>query len=212
MAHVYIRNRSTSKWPDNPRFTEDLIPAAEALCRGVDNNQLWKILIREPDGNYKIFTGTGEKKLSEETNGKFKTEKGEYSCQMIKDRKLEDDQELVANEDLNVIDLIHGLNSERSGDILILLKESSYFEHWDIIRWGNQADHGGLHGASLKVPIIVAGRNVKLDPTKCREIKNGNHCFDVVRTVNIARTIADYLGFDDKLKEAKEALPVKFSQ
>lgn len=47
-------------------------------------------------------------------------------------------------------------------------------------------------------------------PKKCREIEEGDLCGEVVGTVNIARTIAEYLGFDDKLKEAKEALPVKF--
>ncbi|HSE83133.1 MAG TPA: alkaline phosphatase family protein, partial [Thermodesulfobacteriota bacterium] len=199
MAHVYLKNGSTLNWPDPPRFDKDVIPAAEALCGAMDERQLWKILVRGPDGNYKVYRADRKK-------GKGKKE----VCETAGIVELTGDQELKSGEGLNVIDLINGLNSKRSGDILILLMSSSYFEHREIFKWGNKADHGSLHEGGLRVPIVLAGGGVSLNPEGCKHINAKNRCDDVVRTVNIVRTIARYLGFEDKLKEAEGALPVKF--
>jgi hypothetical protein len=200
MAHIYLRNRSTSNWSDSPRFDKDVIPAAEALCSRIDDSRLWKILVRADDGEYKVYNAS--KKESEDKE----------VCKTIGTMELSQDQDLGSPDNLNIIELVDGLNSERSGDILILLQPSSYFEHGDLLRWGKKADHGSLHEGGLRIPIVLAGGGVRLDSEKCKVINNENHCNDVVRNVNIVRTIARYLGFEDKLKEAKEALPVNFSE
>jgi len=200
MAHIYLRNRSTSNWSDSPRFDKDVIPAAEALCSKIDNGKLWKILVRSGDGEYKVYNAS-------------KKESGDKDvCRTIGTVGLSEDRDLKSRDGLNVIELVDGLNSERSGDILILLQPSSYFEHGDLLRWGKKADHGSLHEGGLRIPIVLAGGGVRLDSEECKVINNENHCDDVERNVNITRTVARYLGFEDKLKEAKDALPVKFSE
>ncbi len=200
MAHIYLRNRSTSNWSDSPRFDKDIIPAAEALCSRIDDSRLWKILVRADDGEYKVYNASRKKSGDKDV------------CRTIGTMELSQDQDLKSPDNLNIIELVNELNSERSGDILMLLQPSSYFEHGDLLRWGKKADHGSLHEGGLRIPIVLAGGGVELDKEKCNVIKDENHCDDIVRNVNIARTVARYLGFEDKLKEAKEALPVKFSE
>jgi len=170
------------------------------LCGRIDDNILWKILVRADDGEYKVYNATKKKSGDKDV------------CKTIGTVGLSEDQDLKSPDNLNIIELVNELNSERSGDILILLQPSSYFEHGDLLRWGKKADHGSLHEGGLRIPIVLAGGGVKLDSEKCKVITNENHCDDVVRNVNIARTVARYLGFEDKLKEAQDALPVKFSE
>ena len=74
--------------------------------------------------------------------------------------------------------LVQRLQSARSGDILILLKTGHYFHNT-----GKGSHHGSIHPLDLGVPLILAQGGIapgwSLEP---------------VSTVQVARTIADYLG------------------
>jgi len=72
-------------------------------------------------------------------------------------------------------ELIEALECDRSGDILVLFKPKVY---------STLSEHGSIHDDDLSIPIVVAGPNI-----------SGAERSDQVGTVNLARTIAQYLGF-----------------
>lgn len=86
-----------------------------------------------------------------------------------------------------ISDLIVNLNSRRSGDVLILLRSGRYFFRLQDLEylWGVGSSHGSGNGPDLAVPLILAGGGV-ITGQSTRQ----------VRTVNIAKTVSQYLGFD----------------
>lgn len=77
--------------------------------------------------------------------------------------------------------LVSGLDNSRSGGILIVLKEGHYFLSQP---GGFIGEHGGIHASDLAVPLILARGGI-----------TAGHSAAAVGTVNLAKTIADYLGF-----------------
>ncbi|MBZ5608501.1 MAG: hypothetical protein LAP38_09600 [Acidobacteriia bacterium] len=86
---------------------------------------------------------------------------------------------------LNALDadrmrLLDAMNSRRTGDLILLAKPGRYF--------GNSAaersEHGSLSDTDLAVPLILCGGGVM-----------PGRVSDAAATVQIAATIADYLGF-----------------
>ena len=159
MAHLYLRNRAglvDNPSQDDPRFEEDVIPAADALFRSAPlKEMLFRILVRVR-GTYWIFLGA--------TRGLI---------------PLTRDAELGPKAQL-----IRGLDSTRSGDVLLLLKPGKYFKGLDPDLWGELANHGSIHDSDISVPIILAGGGIE---HKISTVP--------VSTVNIAKTVAQYLGF-----------------
>ena len=171
IVHLYVK-RAHSGWPEPPRMEEDIRPAAENLTRSEEAKEFtWKILVRDPEQGYLVYTG------------------GDAPY-----RALSKDDDLKEKKEL-----IQGLNSPRSGDILALLKPGTYTTEvtgWlsGTARWGEAANHGSIFDSDLAVPLILAGGGVKAGVST-----------EPASTVNIARTIADYLGFS--MPEAAERLP-----
>jgi len=171
MVHLYVK-RAHSGWPEPPRMEEDIRPAAENLTRSEEAKEFtWKILVRDPEQGYLVYTG------------------GDAPY-----RALSKDDDLKEKKEL-----IQGLNSPRSGDILVLLKPGTYTREttgwlFGLAGWGEAANHGSIFESDLAVPLILAGGGVKPGVST-----------QPASTVNIARTIADYLGFS--MPEAAERLP-----
>ena len=101
--------------------------------------------------------------------------------------------------------LVQGLDSARSGDILISLRPGIYFEGSENDLWGNRANHGSIHEPDLTVPLVLAGGMVKLSPCATGPC---NRSSELVRTVNIAATIGAFLGFS--VSGAEPPLPVEW--
>ncbi len=77
--------------------------------------------------------------------------------------------------------LLDGLDSPRTGDLILLAKPGRYFGNRSV----DTAEHGALSDTDLAVPLILAGGGVMQ-----------GRVTDAVSTVQIAATIANYLGFD----------------
>lgn len=76
--------------------------------------------------------------------------------------------------------LLRGMDSARSGDLLLLLKPGHYFGNKE----SDGAQHGSIHAADRAVPIVIAlgGGNAGRSPVQ-------------MSIADIARVIAFYLGF-----------------
>jgi arylsulfatase A-like enzyme len=85
----------------------------------------------------------------------------------------------------------HGDDSPRAGDLIVTLRQGHYFNNP-----GSGSQHGSTYPQDLGVPLLVAMPGA-----------GGVHVTQPVRTTQIARTIADYLGFPMEL--ADPALPVR---
>jgi hypothetical protein len=86
-------------------------------------------------------------------------------------------------------ELLQRLDSPRSGDILIVFREGYYSK-------ALTTNHGGIWESDLHVPLVVAAPD--LVPTVVSEPRWG--------TVNVAATVAEYLGFT--FEGAEPALPI----
>jgi len=93
----------------------------------------------------------------------------------------------------NAVERIQGLDSTRSGDIILLAKDGWYFAGSEFI-----GEHGGLSLTESCIPLIFSGPTIRkgvIDPTPARSI-------------DLAKTLADLLGFS--MPEADGCiLPVK---
>jgi hypothetical protein len=74
--------------------------------------------------------------------------------------------------------LVQRLHSVRSGNIIVLLKPGHYFHNT-----GKGSNHGSIHPLDLAVPLILAQGGIAPGWSP-----------EPVSTVQVARTIADYLG------------------
>jgi uncharacterized repeat protein (TIGR01451 family) len=175
MVHVYLRNREffpPHSWQDLPRYQEDVLAAAKLLSASSALHELvWKILVRGPQGRYAVYISNGVT------------------------QPVGEDSELMFKEEL-----IHGLNSFRSGDVLLLLKPEVYSVSdladrvSEFLYFGNRGNHGSLHDSDLMVPLVFAGGGIRT-----------GHSSTPVSTVNVAKTVARYLGFEGLMKDAQPA-------
>jgi arylsulfatase A-like enzyme len=83
--------------------------------------------------------------------------------------------------------LLDRLDSPRTGDLLVVAKPGRYFGN----RSALTAEHGALSDTDLAVPLILAGGGIA-----------PGRVSDAVSTVQIAATIAGYLGFQAPSAEA----------
>lgn len=152
MAHIYIRDIDTKDWNDQPKLS-DLRRALDAFY---SHTYVDRILIKySGSGGYRVYTGSGKTK----------------------------DLQIFFKGNANYVDAvdrIRGLDSTRSGDIILLAKDGWYFA--DSKFYG---EHGGLSQAESYIPLIFSG------PT----IRKGATDSTPARIIDIAKTLADLLGF-----------------
>lgn len=155
-AYVYLADRSTCPadkdvcaWDRMPRYREDVIPAADALLRGM-KDKLDMVLVRKPrpvaevDAPFEVYVGNG-KTMSI----------GEYL-------KAHPHPTYVDFE-ARMHDLAVGVHGERAGDIMLLARfgnvdkpeERYYFAHL-YASW-----HGSPSKRDSEIPLIVANYHHK---------------------------------------------------
>jgi phosphonoacetate hydrolase len=83
-----------------------------------------------------------------------------------------------------------GDDPERAGDLIITLKQGHYFNNSS-----NGSQHGGVYPEDMAIPLVVAVPGMA-----------GGQITEPVRNTQIARTIADFLGF--AMETADPPLPV----
>lgn len=165
MAHIYIKNIETKKWNDQPELSH-LRPALDAF---ISQTFVDRILVKyKGSGGYEVYTGQG---------------------------KTQDLQTFFEADPYygNAVDRIQGLYSTRSGDIILLAKDSWYFADGKF-----NGEHGGLSLAESYIPMIFSGPTIRkgvTDPTPARSI-------------DLAKTLADLLGFSMPEADGR-ILPVK---
>jgi hypothetical protein len=172
MAHLYLRSRLTDNpWSEVPPKVDILFAAQELFRNGRLSGSVESILVREngPGSGYKVY---GETKAG---------------------------KPLLKTLSKKITKLVQWLDSSRSGDILILLKQGHYFVGITDLEsiWGVGSNHGSLHDPDLAVPLILSGGGIVPKQSSTS-----------VSTVNIAQTIANFLGF--KMDGIEPALPVKW--
>ncbi len=84
-----------------------------------------------------------------------------------------------------------GDDPARAGDLIVTLRQGHYFNNP-----GTGSHHGSIYSEDTAVPLLVAVPGTQ-----------GTHISEPVRTTQIARTIADYLGF--AMDGADPPLPVR---
>jgi hypothetical protein len=132
LAHVYIRNRKTKKWSGAPRLAADIEPALRALLGDTQLQKFVAAVLFRPSG-----PGSGYRR-AELVGGQL--------------RKLSD-----SGYDQRRDSLIQKLDSPRSGDVLIVLKDGYYFDDPEQY----PGNHGGLAETDLKIPLVLAGPGIK---------------------------------------------------
>ncbi|MEM4202604.1 MAG: alkaline phosphatase family protein [Candidatus Methanomethylicaceae archaeon] len=192
MAHIYIRKRGNRilkgllnvdvPWQEKPRLKEDVLPAARALVSHKELREyIASVFVRKdgPGSGYKLF----------------------WQHPSLPKQELE--------EQIQKQELIQKLDCDRSGDILLLLKSQFYFRKScgpvtlggfcsveDLASAaGVGSSHGSIWDSDLAVPLVVGGGNVVPGVSE-----------EPVSTVNIAQTVAWYLGFT--LPNAEPRLPI----
>jgi outer membrane protein assembly factor BamB/arylsulfatase A-like enzyme len=160
MAHVYLRSRlSEEPWSVFPSAADVVFAAQTILGDRRLTRFVQAIYVREngPGSGYRRY---------DPPNGDLALEVNPLGFD--------------SNE------LVHKLDSPRSGDLLILLNEGHYFLKLTDpeVLWGDGSSHGALREADLAVPLILAGAGITPGDSAA-----------LVRTVNIVKTIADFLGF-----------------
>ena len=200
MAHIYIKNRQNAQprrgvpptanttpavnpnpWEAPPRFEEDILPAANALVR--------------------------DEALKRYVAAVFVRGKSDYSLYWSQEKSSQLNEEQMK--------LIQRLNSDRSGDILLLLRNEFYFRRSCRVQVpfpapvfcsvedlaasaGTGSNHGSIWPSDLGVPLIVAGGNVVPGISD-----------EPVSIVNIAQTVAWYLGFNMSWAEPRLPIEIK---
>ncbi|MGE5458151.1 MAG: alkaline phosphatase family protein, partial [Methanococcaceae archaeon] len=169
MGQIYIGNISTNDW--NTMGYSDLQPALVAFK---SEPYVDVVLFRLTSG-YLVYTGgMGAGMESLET---FFAGKADY---------------------VDAVNRIKSLDSERSGDIILLAKASDgyYFDDPAAFPTPDQlllGEHGGLNPDESYIPLIFSGPTIRkgeTDPTPARSI-------------DMAKTLADLLGFSMSKSDGK---------
>ncbi|MCQ6962291.1 alkaline phosphatase family protein [Methanolobus chelungpuianus] len=168
MAQIYIRDTDTNDWNDQPEL-DDLLPALDAYK---SHSYVDVILVRYSGSNgYRVYTGDG----NTQDLKTFFAGKTDY---------------------VDAVNRINGLNSARSGDIVLLANSADgwYFDNDE-----QESEHGGLSPDESYIPLIFSGPTIRkgVDTTPASNI-------------DMATTIADLLGFSMPKADGK-VLPVQDS-
>jgi len=134
-AQVHLMNRETRRWADQPRFEEDLIPAAQAFEKFKTGHLPFVDIIlirREFDADYEVYENGRLLKLEEYFSGK--------------DSLYPD-----------AVRRIRGVNCKRSGDLTVLVDYSKGYYFGDKVKAG---EHGGLHTADSLIPFLLTGPGI----------------------------------------------------
>jgi arylsulfatase A-like enzyme len=168
MAHIYIRNRETEKkWSDTPRLAEDIEPALRALLEDTQLRKFVDAVLFRPSG-----PGSG------------------YRRAKLVSRQLQ--QLSDSGYDQRRDSLIQKLDSPRSGDVLIVLKDGYYFDDPEQY----PGNHGGLAKTDLHIPLILAGPGIRPGKDKCP-----------VSNTQVAATVYRFLTGND-LSGTERILPI----
>jgi arylsulfatase A-like enzyme len=154
MAHVYLRNRLTKEWRDQPRYFEDVELALKALLGDRELRQvLDAVLVKDAllaEGLYRRALGTF-------------VDEGSVLVHLADTPGYKDPRK---NE------LINKLYSSRSGDVLIVLKDGYYFDGSEGEFWGLNSNHGGLSDTDLNIPLVLAGPRIKPGTDRRAQVSN----------------------------------------
>lgn len=166
MAQIYIQNGLTLKdgsvldgtWNNPPRW-QDVQPAAQAFY---EKDYVFAVLVRYQGSNgYRVYTGGGDT------------------------QDLETFFSGMASAFPDAVERIRNLDSERSGDIILL---SEYFEIGNSYYFSDEThkgEHGHLYKDDTYIPLIFAGPTIKKNVALNTPARN----------IDMARTLADLLGF-----------------
>ncbi|MBV8756219.1 MAG: alkaline phosphatase family protein [Deltaproteobacteria bacterium] len=150
-AYVYLADRSTCPgpkdvcaWDRMPRYEQDVLPAAEALHRGMANN-LDMLLVRRPrpvgeiDRPFEVYVGGGKTMSIQEY-----LEAHPHPTYIDLEARL---------HDLSV-----GVHGERAGDIMLLAKFGEVDKPEDRFYFANlyRSWHGSPSKQDSEIPLIVA--------------------------------------------------------
>jgi len=169
MAQIYIRDMDSKLWSDQPELT-DLRPALDAFYT---QSYVDKILVKYTGSNgYRVYTGSGT---------------------------TQDLDTYFANRPyyVDAVNRIRGLDSARSGDIILLADYGNGYYFNDDPHAG---EHGNLNAYDTYVPLVFSG------PT----IRKGVTDSTPARIIDIAPTIAALLNFSMPNTDGN-VLPVNFT-
>lgn len=167
MAHIYIRNRERDdSWEENPRFNEDVLPAAQALVNHEKLREyIASVFVRKdgPGSGYELLPWPHSIPL---TSG-----------------QIELIQKLDGNRSGDILLLLkRGFYFRRSCGTKVLAGLCSVEDFASAA--GTGSNHGSIWESDLAVPLVVGGGNVVPGVSE-----------EPVSIVNIAQTAAWYLGF-----------------
>ena len=153
-AYVYLADRSTCPgdkdvctWDRMPRYEEDVLPAAEALHRGM-GKQLDMILVRRPrpvgeiDRPFEVYVGNGK-------------------TMAIDDYLKQHPHPTYIDLEARLHDLAVGVHGERAGDIMLLSQFGNVAKPEDRYYFANlyRSWHGSPSKADSEIPLIVANHH-----------------------------------------------------
>jgi hypothetical protein len=152
MAQIYIRDIDSKNWNDQPELS-DLRFALDAFK---SRTYIDTILVKYSGSDgYRVYRGNGNT-LDLQT---FFASKVEYP---------------------DAVNRIRGLDSTRSGDIILLAKNGWYFAEGIY-----KGEHGGLSQEESYIPLIFSGPTIRKGVTETAPASN----------IDMSRTLADLLGF-----------------
>jgi arylsulfatase A-like enzyme len=152
MAHIYIRDINSKDWNDQPELS-DLRSALDAFKSRTDIDI---VLVKYSGSNgYRVYIGSGNT-LDLET---FFEGKINYP---------------------DAVNRIRGLDSTRSGDIILLAKNGWYFAEGIY-----KGEHGGLSQEESYIPLIFSGPTISKGVTETTPASN----------IDMSITLANLLGF-----------------
>jgi arylsulfatase A-like enzyme len=152
MTQIYIRDIDSKDWNDQPELS-DLRSALDVFISQINID---KILVKFSGSNgYRVYNGSGNT-LELQT---FFAGKIGYP---------------------DAVNRIQGLDSTRSGDIILLAKNGSYFAEGKY-----KGEHGGLSPEESYIPLIFSGPTIRKGVTETIP----------ARTIDMAKTLADLMGF-----------------
>ncbi|MFA6451450.1 MAG: hypothetical protein WCX65_18395, partial [bacterium] len=134
-AQVHLMNRATGKWADQPRFEEDLIPAAETFEKYKTGDLPFVDLIllrREFGADYEVY---------------------EHGSLIGIDKFFAGKEAAYPD----AVNRIHGVNCSRSGDLTVLLDYSKGYYYGDKVKAG---EHGNLCAADSLIPFVISGPGI----------------------------------------------------